>query len=176
MSDFRETLCRLFIKERHVYLQFDSEFRVKGKAETGTKKAKFKLFCRKTPFDLYFFYTTNSNSEKLEPELTIEVSPSDWDYEDGKTFHTSQSYICINHYDVMPFSMILTSYLTSNFKYVALLSEAKFQELRNLYTTAKLKLSAQRLKKETTNIADFALLGVDFQEELNEVVGRLGLS
>lgn len=173
MADFREALCKFYIKERGVYFERDSVFRVLGKRQTGTKKDKFKLYCRKTILDQYFFYTTTSNYEVTDPNLTVIVNTTDWEEVSSPRLQSEPTFICLLHFDVLTFQEIFNKYITSKFIQVATLSSDRWNDLKQKYEEHRETLRSQKL--DAMNIADFAILGVDSQQELAGAVARLGL-
>ena len=169
-----ETLCRAYLTERAVYFEKDSLFKATHKAQTGTSKDKFKLYCRKNALDQYFFYTTTSNINTCDPALTVTVSPADWEEVESPRLKNEDTHINILHFDVLIFSEILGKFIVRRFTRVAALSTVKWEELREKYLNEKERLATLQL--DAMNVANFALLGVDSQDELNESLARLGLN
>ena len=168
---YQEKLCRIFLKERHVYFEPDSLFKVLGILQSGTTKPKYKLFCRKSILDMYFFLTTTSNEYATDPALSINVQPADWE-NPSFPFDKEGTCICFYHFDVMTFADILTKVTTRRFSDKGTLTESKFKELKQKYVTNREKL--KRTKLDALNIADFAILGVD--SGVSDSLTRLGLN
>jgi len=157
------------IKESHAYQDIKSIEKA-----TRIEKRKFKLACKPILIlEIYSFLLIHSSDSACIKDLTLCVKRSDWEKRNPKYLYRLQkaeSFIDINKCEAITKEILLKKIKDkkNKFAYIAKLSDAKYDELKNIAMKLENKKYSDRLSPEAKEIIGHAF---DLPEQIIEKWG-----
>lgn len=105
--------------------------------------------------------------------MSVCINPSDWDEIELDKFKIECTYLVIDHVNPMSIEEIVSARRQNHFSYKGMLGMIRFTEFQDKFKSVTTSLDVRRVNSDVRKVGDFALLGLQEGEFIEEALKRL---